>query len=495
MPPVSFIDVPASTNVPFTFVEIDPTQAQQGPSIQPYAMLVVGQRLAAGNSAENVLQLATSADEVGELHGFGSIIHGMAQRAFQANRFTPTWFIGIDDAAGTAGTQTITIVGTATAAGTINVYIANRRVQVAVASADTATVIAAAIVSAIAASSFASEIPMTAGSVLGVVTLTARNLGTQGNLIDVRLNVNQGETLPAGVTSAAIAAGVTGATDPTLTAAITAMGDKQFHTIAVGLNDTGASSTFSTMGAELLDRFGSVRQLDGQAFYCREDTVGNLTTLGGTVNDHTQSIFAWNLALSPPWEVAAAAAAVVARFGMDDPARPFQTLELPGIGGPVLADQFTLGERDILLGNGLASLKVDDFGVVRIERAVTTFQTNSAGASSTAFRDVNTKLTLSFLRYDFRTQFATRFGRFKLANDGTRFGAGQAIVTPKIATAFAVNIFRQWEDRGLVEGFKQFTRDLVIERDAADPNRLNILLPTDLVNQLRVGGVSFKFLL
>jgi len=180
---------------------------------------------------------------------------------------------------------------------------------------------------------------------------------------------------------------------------------------------------------------------------------------------------------------------------MDDPARPFQTLQLPGIGGPVLADQFTLSERDILLGNGLASLKVDDFGVVRMERMVTTFQTNTSGAASTAFKDVNTKLTLSFLRYDFRTQFSTRFGRFKLANDGTRFGAGQAIVTPKIVTAFAVNLFRQWEDKGLCEGFEQFTRDLVIERDTADPNRLNILLPTDLVNQLRVAGVSFKFLL
>ena len=89
----------------------------------------------------------------------------------------------------------------------------------------------------------------------------------------------------------------------------------------------------------------------------------------------------------------------------------------------------------------------------------------------------------------------TKYPRHKLADDGTRFGPGQAIVTPKTMKAEAVARFTQWETLGLVEGAEQFKRDLIIERNAQDPNRLDHLLPPDLINQLRVNGVQIAFLL
>ena len=35
--------------------------------------------------------------------------------------------------------------------------------------------------------------------------------------------------------------------------------------------------------------------------------------------------------------------------------------------------------------------------------------------------------------------------------------------------------------------------DLVVERDQSDPNRLNFLLPPDLINQLMVTAASLQF--
>ena len=126
---------------------------------------------------------------------------------------------------------------------------------------------------------------------------------------------------------------------------------------------------------------------------------------------------------------------------------------------------------------------------------MTTYQKNAYGAPDTAYLDVNTVLTLGYLRYDMRTFWLNKYPRHKLANDGTRYGAGQAIMTPKVAKAEVVNRFRMWEEQGLVEGFDQFKDDLIVERNGSDPNRLDILMSPDLVNQLRVTGVQIAFLL
>ena len=81
----------------------------------------------------------------------------------------------------------------------------------------------------------------------------------------------------------------------------------------------------------------------------------------------------------------------------------------------------------------------------------------------------------------------------RYGNDGTRFGANQVVVTPAVGKAEAVGLFRQWEELGLVEDAEQFKRDLVVERDITDANRLNFLLPPDLINQLRVTAATIQF--
>lgn len=488
---VNFKDVPSTARVPFVFVEIDPSRAGVGPAIQEYRALLVGQKLAAGTVAQNLLTRATSADQVGEFFGRGSVVHNMAQAYFRANRFTETWFVGVDDAGGSvAATFTLTVTGTATENGSIFLYIAGRRIVVPVISGDVQNTIATNISAAIAASEFATELPVTAGVATNVVTLTARNKGTLGNTIDVRTNRNLGEELPAGFTLA-IAAGVTGATDPTHTLAIAAMGDLQFHTIAADLSSTAIVGAWNT---ELAARFGPISQKDGHAFFCRDADHATLISAGGALNGRHTSLVGIKNPLSSPWEIAAAAMAQVSKSAQADPAKPFQTLELLGISGSDPADRFTFTERDLLLKSGIATVVTDELGVVRIERLITTNRLNEQGAASTAFLDYNTLATLSFLRWDYRNQFLNTFPRFKLANDGTKFGAGQAVVTPSVVRAFSLGVFRTWEERALVEGFDQFAQDLVVERSATDRNRLDILLPPDLVNQLLVAGVSLQFL-
>ena len=111
-----------------------------------------------------------------------------------------------------------------------------------------------------------------------------------------------------------------------------------------------------------------------------------------------------------------------------------------------------------------------------------------------SYLDVTTPATLGYIRYATRARITQKFPRHKLANDGTAFGPGQAIVTPGIIRAELLALFRELELQGLVEDFDQYKADLIVERNANDPNRIDVLSPPNLVNQLRVFAEQIQFI-
>lgn len=485
---VTFNAVPNS-RVPFVFVEFDASNAVSGPRIKPYTLLVVGQRIAAGTIAELVPQLVTSADDAAIFFGKGSQLHGMAESLFQNNRTTPAYFVAQDDdGTGVAGQKTITVTGTASASGTVYLYVAGRRIRVAVPTGSANNAIAAAIDAALVA--VVDTLPYTSAVATNVVTLTAKNAGEESESLDVRINYAEGELLPAGVTSIAIASSVTGANNPDVADIWAVLGETQYDVIACAYSD---ATNYTELDRELADRWGPLRQNEGVAIIARSDTHANLITYGSTKNSKHISTTGITASPSPRYEWAAATAGQVALHGQQDPARPFQTLPLTGILAPSPTDRFTFQELDLLLNGGIATFFVSASGSVTIGRQITGYLTNAIGAVDTAFLDIQTPLTLGFLRWDFVNRIQLKYSRHKLADDGTRFAAGQKVITPALGKAEAVAIFRDWESQGLVEGFDQFKADVIVERNPTDPNRLDYYLPTDLLNQLRVTGAQIGF--
>ena len=78
------------------------------------------------------------------------------------------------------------------------------------------------------------------------VTLTCRWGGATGNQIDLRHSYRQEDALPSGV-SLALTAFSGGATDPGLSTALAALGDTQYHTLALPYSDSAAVSALSTV--------------------------------------------------------------------------------------------------------------------------------------------------------------------------------------------------------------------------------------------------------
>lgn len=486
---ITFGSVPTNLRVPFVSVEFDTSRAQQGAALLPYRVLLIGQKTASGSWTANTLQRVTTVDQVISGAGRGSMLHRMAAAYFANNRATETW-IGVlsDNGSGVAATGTLTVTGPATAAGTLSLYLGGTLVSVAVASGDAQNTIAAAINAAINANT---DLPVTSTVATNVVTVAFRHKGEVGNDFDMRLNYQDGEKTPAGV-AVAVVAMASGTTNPVLSTLITALGDNWYQILALPYKDATSLTAIET---EMASRFGPLRMIDGMAITSAAGTQGTLGTLGDSRNSPHLCIAAQpgKNPVTPPMEFAAAVAGVVALSAADDPGRPFQTLAVRAVKPPAEADRFTFTERNLELYDGVSTSTVAAGGVVQIERLVTTYQTSASGAPDTSYLDVTSMLTLLYLRYSFRALVQGKYPRHKLANDGTRFGAGQAVVTPKLVKAECVGWFRTMEERGLVENFDQFVNDLVVERNASDPNRIDILLPPDLINGLVVTAAQIQF--
>lgn len=416
----------------------------------------------------------------------------MIEKFKEADDFLEIWAIAqVDNPAGVQATGKLAITGPATAPGTIQLYIAGRRVQVAVAASASASTIATAVADAINA---LTSLPVTAavdGTNNYEVNVTARHKGLNGNAIDLRVNYYQDEVLPAGV-GIAVTAMASGATNPDLTAVFAAIGDDWYTDIICPYTD---SANLVVLENALKDRFGPLKMLEGHAYIAYSDTHGNLVTKGqGRNSPHVSAIGAKG-SPTPTYEWAASLAAVCASSSNIDPAAPVQRLALPGVLAPKITDRFDLDERNILLFNGISTFTVQTDGTVQTERVITGYRLNPAGAADPSYLDIETLKTLSYLRYDTRALISLSFPRYKLADDGTIFGEGQKIVTPRIIRNTLIGRFMLWEERGLVEGREQFKKDLLVERDGSDRNRVNAVIPPDIINQFRVFAGKVEFYL
>lgn len=488
---ISFNEIPSNLRVPLFYAEFDNSRAVQGGAAQEYKTLLIGNKLSSGTKAELTLQRITSAEQGVEYFGAGSLLADMIAALLRINKVHPLYAIALDDAsAGVAAGGKITFSGTATEAGTINFLIGGRTLQLGVAVGDAAADLAEALEDLITADTLCLVSGVQGGvGHEGECDLTAKNDGTHGNEIDIRHSHYEGEKLPAGIT-VAITAMASGATNPDVTEVWPIIGDEQYMLMVTPWTDT---VNLTAVENELADRFGPLRANDGYAIYGKRGTHGELVTFGDGRNSQFTTVMGVK-GPSNPWAWASAVAAQVALSASIDPARPFQTLPLTGIIAPSQSELFTLEERNQLLYEGISTFMVSS-GKVLIESVITTYQENAFGSPDISYLYLNVPLTLSYIRFDLRARITSRYPRHKLADDGTRFAPGQAVVTPSVIKAEIINKFTEWEEKALVEGFEQFKSELIVERNVDNPNRLDVLMSPDLVNQLVVCGVKIQFLL
>jgi phage tail sheath gpL-like len=495
--PISFNRIPANWRNPLYWVEVDSSKAglpiSEARSLLVGLMNQSGSGIIKGSGAVNVPVPIASKAQADAAFGQGSHLAMMFNTYFANNWANETWGLPLAEGT-TAATGTITITGAPSAAGTYDLYIAGINVSVGIGATDSISTVATNVAAAINSNA---DLPVTAVAGPSAVTLTSKFKGTVGN--DINLSDNYygnigGEFMPAGLT-VTYTPMASGAGDPTHTTAISNLGENETDYVCMPFTDQASLTAWENeFGFSDTGRWGFVRQHFGQLWSAKRDTFGNLQAFAPTQNCPQLSVLGIETGSpTPTWQWAAAYTAMAARALSIDPARPLQTLQLTGC-LPAKANRFLLSELNALSIAGIATQRVPGANnVAMISRESTTYSKNLYGQSDDAYESATTLSTLTRILRNQRQAITSKFPRSKLADDGTRFGAGQAIVTPLIIKAELVAQYRIDEFNGLVENGAAFKDNLIVERDANDPNRVNVLYPPDLVNQLRIFAVLAQF--
>ncbi|HED5569708.1 TPA: phage tail sheath subtilisin-like domain-containing protein [Yersinia enterocolitica] len=460
-PNIAFDSIPSSIRKPGQYFEFNLKLAVRTLPANAQKVLILGQMLDSGTQPPLKPMSVFSADEAAICFGYGSIAHLMVTTAIKTYAYLDLTVIGISDAAaGQAASGTLTITGPASAQGVVSLWVGDTRVDVAVSAADTATVIAAALKTAV---DNQPELPVKATVSEGVLTLTAKNKGAAGNDIHLKAQTT------ANGTTAVVVAMTGGEVDPDIAQALAAV-------IAAGHNviicPFSTQSALTALRTHLDFVGGPMEQRGAVAAAGWTGTLAAGTTLASSINSGRIALGWHNDSVRLPAELAAAFGARIA--SEEDPARPLNTLTL-ALDVTDIESRPGRTEQENALHNGLTPFEVGAGDTVQIVRAITTYTRNASGVDDVSLLDLTTIRTLDYVRKACRERIALRFPREKLS---TR--------TPPLVESELYDVLLKLEELEIVEEVEANKAALIVERDSQDSNRLNARIPTDVVNGLHV---------
>ncbi|EKQ7781586.1 phage tail sheath subtilisin-like domain-containing protein [Salmonella enterica] len=499
---MTFNEIQSDNRIPLVEIEFDNSMAVVGTPAPHQRVLMFGQanlkdgKVDGTGALDTPVRITRDAQAV-SLFGRGSMLAWMVREFIAINPDTELYVIAQGAGTGNADAGSLTLSGTATGDGVLSVYVGGCRYQVAVAGGQKGKELAdklASLINADRDAPFTAVSAAPAGADVGadasVVSLTARFI-SECAAHDIRLNYYDGETTPDGLT-VVITPPAAKAANPDITRSVANMGERQYNYVVMPYRD---QANLNVLSAELLKRWGPVKMSDGAVWMAHTGTQGEITAFGESRNDFLFTCSAVPKAPEPDYIWAASVCATCAPSLSTDPARPLQTLAVSSRLAPQSADRLTREERNLLLHGGIATVTVAAGDVVQIERQVTMYRVNKYGDPDPGYLDVETIYTLSYLRYSLRTFVTQRFPRHKLADDDTPVAPGQPIVTPKIMSLQLIALGEEWVDQGLVENLDTFKKNLLVERNASNRNRLDVLCTPDLVNQFRFFAAQLRFIL
>mgnify|MGYP000997948637 FL=1 len=479
-------DVPSTTLRALGAVQLDRTGTS--PVTAADRAVAFGQKTSGGSATALTLYAVPSVAAARALFGQGSHL-ALICEAWLANApGIPLYAVPMADNGTTKSVRTITVTGTATSAGTLSLQHAGIPIDVGVDVGDDATAIATSITAAIADMPW---LPSSASSSAEVVTLTARNAGTNGNQCGLRVNYAPGQRYPGGV-SVAFAQTTSGATDPTTstqTNALAAIASEDFRYLVWPYT---ADGSLDVLEAELVDRWSATRGLTTLAFNCLDDTVSNLTTASADRNSPHLSMLGVYSSPTPSWQLAAAYAGACAKSLTTHPAVPLAEIALRGVQAPANAARFTATEANTLGLDGIASTYVDAFGQVRINLAVTCYKTDGNGSADSTLRWLNSVAQVAYLVRDIKATVRSYCSGKILVDDASLVSPGTPALDTGMIKRRLVARYADHQANAVVENLAAFAEALVVERNVSDPNRVDVLYPPDLANQLNVLAVLVR---
>ncbi|WFP51427.1 hypothetical protein PL263_05200 [Methylomonas sp. EFPC3] len=462
---ISFDNIPQALRYPGVYIEIDGSQAGLGDDIP--AVLLVGQKLAAGSAVAGEITRISSVYDAVQKAGAGSMLAQMAARYRAIDATLDLYMLPYsDNGAGVAATGTITVTNAATADGTLSLYIGGRLVSVGV----TSTMTTAQIATAIAAAFTDADLPVTAAAVASVVTLTAKHKGTCGNNIDMRLNL-YGELKPTGL-ALTLAAMAGGSGDPAPGNLATLLGaNRWYRYIALGINDAATLAAWHTESGR---RYQPPVQAGFRCFTAHRGDYAAAAAFGETKNYEHICDLSLEINPTPTWEAAAILCAAAAPKLYNSPVQSLEGVALTGMVGVTYHDWTNANS---LLFKGMSVMQIAQDGSCYIKRLITLHQRRPDGSPDDAYLDVNTPETLERVRYEQRIGAIKAFVGTAAAKTNEGYRPGLRITTEDSVRAFLLSLYQNvlMREYGWVQNYDHYKTTLVVEQDADNPSRFNYL--------------------
>lgn len=445
-----------------------------------------------------------SKDDVGSKFGFGSHIHR------QALRFPSSVFLqggGIyafpvpEEAGGTAASEDITIVGTATTAGTLFFLIGGDLVQVSVAIADDQTAVAAKIVTAITAEL---NIAVTAANVLGVVTATAKFKGLAGNEILIVLNpsgVNQENQNPAGITTTLSESDgylASGATDPDIESVFfdgsgdDKLGDRWYTVFTMPFTNQTNIDWHKASGEARKDPSVN-RMLGSYGAYVKETLTQALALPANTNSEWIGEIWE-NRYQAPTFEMAASVVGTILDEQNQAPNRPYKTIEIDGPSSDDIANR-RYDQNNAIFKAGMSYAKNDSTGNLRLGDIALTRRTNDVGGATEEWFDAVTLHLRQAKAYSLEQLFLSEKYQRAVVVDNDAVTAVTFTIAPKDVISDLTKLIEDlWEPQGWSKNIDEIIESITAEINAGFNGRIDAELTDDEAKALRIIAMRYAFL-
>lgn len=484
-----FNTIPGNLVAPIVTFEVNSGGAFENRS----RLLLIGHKNTGAVLTDNVPTPCPTEVEARRLAGAGSMLDDMVRMARRNAPAQELWIMAVPPT-GAANTRTLTI-GTPPAAGGLGtIMIAGEPVRFTIAAGISGNSLATAMSTAINTyynrlNGASLPVTATAATNPAVVTITARHAGAHGAEIDVDVPALGGTNALTGVLT--IATATAGSGSPDLSAGLAALGDDPFDWIVSAFADDTNIGRIKTLLDDVSGRWAWNRQIYGHAFVAKVDSTANLTTAGLAQDNRHLTIvplIAGGGHGQPAWQwvsaIAARASVWLSDGATGNVSRNQTGLAVSGLVAPRDRTKWLdHATREAFLGSGLSTWAVRSDGAVTIDKLITTARTLN-GVTDTTFRDLQKIGQLMYALRKFRAALVYEHGQKAIADDNP--GNSPAISTVLDIKATFLHAYAEMAATGVLENTVAAAERIVVQRNADNANRVDIMAPLDMVNPLDI---------
>lgn len=464
------------------------------------SILVLANKTTAGTAVvDNTLYgpdtddpLQTEADMI-RLGGPGSEAHRLFLRNAPLNNSVNVYWLFVAESAGTAASGTVTITTTATGSAAHRLWVGDEFVDTSIATGDTVTAIATAIVASVNAKT---HWPVTAANTAGVVTLTAKQKGPRGNWIRFKAQIMSSVSI--GTTTSATTDGflTSGATADSNTNALAAIVGRSFYRIVSAAEDaTQLGALVAQVNAQALPITG-IRQ---RVFAGSVDTLANATTIATGINSPRCEIVWSEKSPYTPAELAMNQATIVSLFET----APNPKTNFAGFGNDATSASVwrvpksrldsaapTRAQIKSALNNGLSPIAVSRSGTYLVNRITT--RSLSGSTPDYRIRDAHKVTICDFFSDDLAAKTALQYAGKRIGDDPPKGSPppGPETVTPSNYRGCILGLIRDYDDNGLLQRVEEIKEGTLVQRSVATPTRMEARIPLATCDNLYQFGVE-----